>query len=501
MEKIVSACLMGIDFGTSGVRVAIIDSYGMVLAQKEEMYKTFYPKVGWAEQKPADWWNAFSIALKECLSHLDSKQKKEIIACCVCATSSTALPVDEGGNPLGDAILWMDSRAVDEVNLINATKHPVLQYCGGDVSVEWLIPKALWLKKNKQELYNSSYKLIEQLDWINYKISGKWVSSICNATCKWNYVDFENGWNDSFFKEIGLDDYQSKLLLDVRKVGEPIGMISSDFAKEFGLSENMTLIQGGIDAHIGMIGLGVTKPNVTGIIMGTSFVHLSLVKEPIFQKGIWGPYHNAVIPDFWLLEGGQVSAGSLVRWFKEVFDIKHENPYDLMSDEASKIPAGAEGLVVLDCFQGNRTPYKNPNAKGVFYGLQLKHTRAHIFRAILESVAFGTKNILDNFERQGCKIDSLVVCGGVTKDPLWLQIIADVTGRPIIITKNLQAGTLGCCITAAVGMKLFSDFDSATASMVYESYRVNPDKEMHTQYLHPYESYLNIYRSLHDIMK
>lgn len=500
MGEFKSPYYIGIDFGTQGVRTGVIDSVGNILSQCEQFYTTYYPNLGWAEQKPIEWWSAFKNALQRTLMDLDESEKKKIAACSVCATSSTVIPVDMNGNPLRDAILWMDSRAIIEMNTINNTGHPILKYCGGEVSVEWLVPKALWLKNNERSLYDQSYKIVEQLDWANYKISGEWTASICNATCKWNYVDVEDGWNEDYFRAIGFEDYKSKLILDVKKVGEPIAKVRAEFAEEFGLPENIILVQGGIDAHIGMLGLGVSKEEKTGIIMGTSFVHLALSREPVFQKGIWGPYHNAVVPGYWLLEGGQVSAGSLLKWAKEMFSVTTETPYDLMTEEASKICIGSEGLVVLDYFQGNRTPYKDPNSKGVIYGLSLKHTRAHIFRAILESVAFGTRNIIDNFISQGCKIDSLIVCGGVVKSPLWLRIIADVTCKPIIITKNLQAGILGCCIAAAVGVKTYTELDQAAENMVKENYRVEPSIENNKLYEKSYNTYLEIYQSLKQVM-
>lgn len=501
MNTYTAPYFIGVDFGTQGVRTGIIDSCGRILSQCEQSYTTYYPNVGWAVQKPHEWWEAFRTALGESLQAIDESDRNKITACCVCATSSTILPVDINGNPLSDAILWMDSRAVDEAEKINNTKHPLLKYCGGEVSVEWLVPKALWIRNNDRDLYDRSFRIIEQLDWINYKLSGEWVASKCNATCKWNYVDIEGGWNDDYFKAIDFSDYKNKLNLDVKRIGEPIGKIKSDFAEEFKLPLNIVLVQGGIDAHMSMLGLGATSEEKTSITLGTSFVHLALSKEPVFQNGIWGPYHNAVLPDYWLLEGGQISAGSLVKWFKETFGVNAENPYGLLGQEALKIPIGAEGLVALDYFQGNRTPWKDPNAKGVLFGLNLKHTRAHIYRAVLESVAFGTRSIIDNFIDQGCKIDSLVVCGGVTKDPVWLQIIADVTNKNIIITKNMQAGTLGCCIAAAVGTGVYNGFEYAASCMVQEAYRIEPNQENHAFYAEPYGVYQNLYSSLKHLMK
>lgn len=492
---------MGVDTGTQSVRVVVTDIKGNVISGDEQIYETFYPQAGWAEQKPGDWWKCFNEAVKNVMGSLSKEIRHNIQALSVCSTSSTVVPIDVNGNPLTDAIMWMDTRAKKEMKIINATKNPVLEYSGGEDSVEWMIPKVLWLKKNKKDIYEQSYKIIEQLDWMNYQLCGKFATSICNATCKWNYIECEGGWNGEFFKQVGLEDYEDKLVLDVKHVGEMVGVIIPEFADRYDINPEMKVVQGGIDAHIGMLGLGVAKPGKLAMIMGTSFVQLAFSENKLNLAGIWGPYNNAIVPDQWLLEGGQISAGSIIKWFMREFDLSaHENPYAYMNELVAKIPAGSEGLVALDFFQGNRTPYKDANAKGVIYGLTLSHTKAHIYRALLESVALGTKNIIDNFEAQGCPIDIIVGCGGVTKDSTWMQIISDVTGKPIIVTEDASASVLGCAIVAAVGSGAYESFDAATEGMVKEAYSVQPDKALYDTYQEVFNIYTEIYDNLKDTM-
>jgi FGGY-family pentulose kinase len=492
---------MGVDTGTQSVRVVVADISGNIVASDEQVYETYYPKPGWAEQKPEDWWNCFNKAVANIMQNLSVGIRHNIEALTVCSTSSTVLAVDKDGNPLRDAIMWMDTRAVKEMETINATAHPVLQYCGGEDSVEWMIPKTLWIKNNDKNVYDKSYKVIEQLDWMNYKLCGVWATSICQAACKWNYVKCEGGWNEEFFQAIGLEDYKDKLVTDVRAVGEPLGTIDRSFAEKYDINPNMIVVQGGIDAHIGMLGLGVAKPGKLAMIMGTSFVQLAFSQDKLILEGIWGPYNDPVVPGTWLLEGGQISAGSIVKWFMREFGLSGmDDPYSYMNKNIANIPPGADGLVALDFFQGNRTPYKDPNASGVIFGLKLSHTKEHIYKALLESVALGTKNIIDNFERQGCPIDVIVGCGGVTKDATWMQIIADATGKPIIVTENPGAGALGCAIVAAVGAKAYPAFDEATRGMVKEAYTVQPNKDVYGHYQDVFEKYTAIYENLKGLM-
>lgn len=494
---------MGIDLDTQSVRVVVADMSGNVVVSDEQAYETLYPQAGWAEQRPADWWRCLNTAVANVTDKLSIGLRYSISAISVCATSPTIIPVDENGEALTNAIMWMDNRAVKETELVNATHHPILDYCGGEDSVEWTIPKMLWIKNNQPEIYQKSYKIIEQLDYINHKLCGKFTNSVCQAACKAHYVACEGGWSDDFFNQAGLEDYKDKMILDVTRVGDVLGTINKDFAEKYDLNPEMLVVQGGIDAHIGMLGLGVARPGKMAMIMGTSFVQLAFANadEKLKLDGIWGPYNEPVVPNAWLLEGGQISAGSIVKWFMREFDLnKMENPYAYMNEQVEKIAPGSDGLVALDFFQGNRTPYKDPNAKGVIYGLTLSHTKAHIYRALLESVALGTKNIIDNFEKQGCPVDMVVGCGGVTKDATWMQIIADATGKPIIVTVDPSAGALGCTIVAAVGAKAYPDFEQATKGMVKEAYTVTPNPDVYDDYQKVFDTYVELYEELKGTM-
>lgn len=492
---------IGVDVGTQGVRCGIIDQYGEILAVNETKYQIFFPQPGYATQKPADWLESFDASLKDCLAGVDRQVVEGIKGISVCATSSTVIPVHEDGRALDDAILWMDNRAKAEAEEINASRHAALKYCGGEVSVEWLIPKVLWMKRNNPEIYTDSYRLVEQLDFFNHYLTGKWVASICQATCKGNYLYDREVVTQDYYQTIGLEDYNEKINTQVLKLGERIGAILPGIANKFGLPANTPVYQGGIDAHISMLGLGVCRPGDAGMIMGTSFVYLALSKTPVYSKGIWGPYSDAVIPGLYCLEGGQVSAGSITKWFLNEFGIKGEEPYLLMADEAKHVPIGSKGVITLDFFQGNRTPYKNPNAKGVFYGLTLNHNRADIYRSIMEGIAFGSRNIIDTISLNNVQINSIMVCGGVTKNPLWLQIISDVTGKPITLTRNsANSGILGCAIVDAVGCGQYKNFEEAVDAMVQCTDTVYPDAKAHGAYNQFYNKYLKLYDNLKELM-
>jgi FGGY-family pentulose kinase len=490
---------VGIDMGTQGVRCGIINGRGNIITAAETNYSIYFPKPGYAVQKPEEWMISFDAVITKCLNDVDDEVRKNIKGITICATSSTVIPVDQNGTALSDAILWMDNRAKKEAEQINATGHPVLKQCGDEVSVEWLIPKALWIKQNDRQVYQKAYKIVEQLDLMNFYLTGNWSASVCQATCKGNYVSADGGWNGEYFAQIGLGDYKDKINTKVLSLGEVAGYLKKELCERYRLPENTPVFQGGIDAHIAMLGMGVCAPGDMGIIMGTSFVHLVLSKKPVYTNGIWGPYKDAVIPGLYCLEGGQVSAGSITKWFLNEFSVTGDNPYMIMADEANKTSIGSKGVMTLDFFQGNRTPYKDPHAKGVFYGLTLNHTRGDIYRSILESVAYGTRNIIESMSSDEVNIDRMMVCGGVTKNPHWLKIIADVTGKPITLTKNsFDGGILGCAIVSAVGSGLYKSFGDAVEKMVEETDVVYPDESAHAEYSKYFEKYLKLYSLLKD---
>ncbi|MDR1481171.1 MAG: hypothetical protein LBI74_00925 [Synergistaceae bacterium] len=494
------SCFMGIDFGTQSVRCGVVDCAGALIAIGDERYNTFHPKPGYAEQDPAETLSAMERALIKCRAKAGDNVFRRIAGIAVCATSSTVLAVDGNGSPLMNAILWMDNRASAHAEAIGRTAHENLRHCGGEESAEWLVPKMMWIRDNMPDVYEESSRIVELQDYVNHYLTGSWSASICQATCKANYVEERGGFDEDFFRTIGFPEFFGKADIEVLNLGAPVGELRASLAAKFGIPRGTLVYQGGVDAHVCGIGLGVCRPGDTGVVMGSSFVQLALTESARFHDGIWGPYKSAVVPGLYCLEGGQVSAASITEWFVREFNVDGENPYSVMAAEAGAIPSGSEGLVMLDFFQGNRTPYKNASARGVFFGLTLAHTRAHMYRAVMEGVAYGMRNILEAMESGGDAINQLSGCGGVTRNRVWLQIISDVVNKPTVLTKNSgDAGVLGCAVIAAVGSGYFPDFGRACDNMVRMTEVITPDRERHAQYEESYGRYLDLYENLKDL--
>jgi ribulose kinase len=278
-------------------------------------------------------------------------------------------------------------------------------------------------------------------------------------------------------------------------------------AEATGLTAGTPVAGGGADAFIGVIGINALRPGTAALITGSSTLVIGIAEKEIHERGLFGSYPDAIIPGLQVIEGGQVSTGSVVHWFTSGFvgaDITAQaaarkcSVYDVLNEKALQIPAGSEGLIVLEHWQGNRTPWTDPLSRGVIRGLTLGHTPAHVYRAILEGVAYGTEVILRRMRKGGVRVDSLVACGGATQSPLWMQIHADVSGTEIGIPEEQQAVTLGSAIAASVAAGLHPDLNTAADAMVRVNRVVRPDARAHERYKPLVGQYEETYESLKD---
>jgi len=257
------------------------------------------------------------------------------------------------------------------------------------------------------------------------------------------------------------------------------------------------VVQGGPDAFVGMVGLGCIKPGQLCLITGSSHLHCVVAAEASSSKGSWGAYKGAPLPGLCFAEGGQSSTGSILRWAKQIFSGNNNDDssltYAMLDEEAGNVSLGAEGLVALETFQGSRTPYTDPLARGALVGLTLAHTRAHIWRALLEAVCLGTRSCIEALAEAGHNCTEIVIAGGATRSPLWLQMHSDVTGLPVRVRENTDAPLLGCAILASVGSGIYRSIPDAVEAMVREAKSIQPDPVTHTAYT---QLFRRIYKQL-----
>lgn len=500
--------VLGIDLGTSSARVGIFDLTGSSIIFSVEPYPLYTPRSGWAEQKPEEWWDAICKASRKAIS-LSGIDPRKIIGMSVDTTCCTVLLLDKDMNPIRPAIMWMDVRASAQAKKIAQTGDPSLKYNGyGNVSAEWMPCKALWLKENEPENYKKAKHVIECTDWLMYRLTDVLTASINTATTRWYYDRPNGGWPRQFYAKIGLEDLVDKFPSDVIDMGVATGKLIKRAAEELGLVPGILVGEGGADAFVGMIGLDVVKPGRMALITGSSHLHLGLSNKEIHYQGMFGSYPDAIVPGLHLIEGGQISTGSIINWFKSNYCGNIEklatergcSIYDLLNEQAELLPIGSEGLIVLDYFQGNRTPYSDSDVRGLMYGLSLKHTPAHIFRAIIEAICYGTEVIFSTFEKAGMRPESIYISGGAAKSSLWLQTHANVSNTPIYIPEVSEAPCLGSAILGAVAAGAYTNIQEAAHKMVRIMGKIEPENEKYQEYKFYYQKYAELYGNLKDWM-
>jgi FGGY-family pentulose kinase len=500
--------LMGIDYGTGSVRVGIFDREGNPLAFASEEFGLKHPRSGWAEQDPDEWWSSLVAATRKAMEE-SGVSPEEIAGISTDATSSTVLAIDGNDRHLRPAIMWMDVRASEQARRLQETGDPALKYNGyGAVSAEWGLPKALWLKENEPETYNNAKHICDCNDWLINRLTGEWAASINIVSAKFYYDRDMGGWPESLYEAVGAEDVLDKFPPNVLDLGTGVGGLRKEAAEELSLKPDTPVAQGAIDAYAGALGLGVTEPGKMALITGSSHVMIGQAAEPIYGQGFWGAYTDAMIPGQYTVEAGQVSTGSVVAWFKNNFagdavaeaEKRGVDPYEVLTEMAGKVPIGSDGLIVLDYFQGNRSPHTDPLVRGMMWGLSLGHGPGHVFRAIIEGICYGTEHIFRTMRGHDFEPRLNVVSGGPAKSDLWMQMHADVSNVPIAFTKVSEGPVLGSAMLAAVGAGIYPDVQTAAENMVHTESTIEPDPEAHEQYKFYLERYIETYPQNKDLM-
>ena len=500
--------LRGIDLGTGGARAGIFDVHGYPKAASSTEWETRFPRTGRAEQNPQDWWDGAVRAVRQAVA--DSGLAPEQIAgISLDATSATVVAMDNNGEHLRPAILWMDVRAADQAERVRQTGAAALKYAGsGPVSAEWGLPKAMWLRENEKETWDSAAVVTDCTDWMVKKLTGEWTMSLNHAAGKYFHDNSVGGWPEELYSKLGAEEILAKYPQRVLPIGEVVGGLTAAAAEALGLKEGTPVAEGAIDAHAGAIGLGVVAPGTMALITGSSHVIIAQSDVPLHAEGIWGAYTDALVKGQYTVEAGQASTGSIVAWYKNQFAKEAGaraaeqgvDPYDILNEMATDIPIGSDGLVFMDYFQGNRTPHSDPHVRGAVHGLGLGHTEAHIYRSILEGVAYGTEDILRVMRANGFDPQTTVVSGGAAHSEVWMQIHADVANMPMQFTEVQEGPTLGSAMLAAIGAGIYPDLQSAAENMVHVTDVLEPNPEAVEAYRFYTDRYLETYPALKEVM-
>lgn len=477
---------LAIDLGTESARVAVYGGGGAALGQSQSGYPTSFPHPGWAEQDPESWWRAVVTATRAALAEAGSPP---VTGVAVATTASTVVVLDGEGRPLRPALLWMDSRASAESALTAQSGHPGLRYAGGSDAVEWLVPKAMWLARHEPDTYRAARHISEAVDYLVWRLTGEWTGSQMNAVCKWNYDPHGAGLPDDLYSEFGVPDLRDKLPDRIIPVGGPVAGVRQEAREELGITGKAVVCAGGIDAHLSLLAVGGARPGRVSVVSGTSTAFVTEIDEPVFPPTVWGPYPDALNAGHWLVEGGQVTSGSVLTWAGEQLLGRPRADLAGLIGEASALPPCEHGLMVLDYFMGNRTPLRDPRLRGAVLGLTLGTRPEEVYRAAVEGVAYGTRQVLDSFIDGGVPVDEVFVSGGIRHNPLWLRTTADVLGRPLRLVVEDNLTLRACAVTAAVGSGEAASLTDAAAGFAPQVRLVEPDLTHHDAFERGYADY------------
>lgn len=488
--------LLGIDGGTESLRARLFDLSGRCLGNAVSPYPTEFSPGARAEQDPEHWWQAAGKAVRAAIAEA-GVPASEVRALSLATTCCTVVALDAAGRALRPAILWMDMRAAREARDILATGDAALAVNGagrGPISAEWMVPKALWLKRHEPHVFDAAATICEYQDFMTLRLTGRRTASLNNVSIRWHYATDRGGWPASMVRTLGIEALLEKWPAEVIAPGDPIGPLTPDAAAHLGLPASVLVVQGGADALIGIIGLGVSRPGQIALITGSSHLQFGVTDQPRHVPGLWGTYKDALYAGSYLLEGGQTSTGSIVNWLRRL--VGGNLDLAALNEAAAALAPGAEGLLVIDHFQGNRTPHTDPLARGAILGLSLYHGLPHVFRAVIEGICLGTRAIVQRMQEAGLPAAEMVVGGGATNSPLWLQIHADTANLPIRVPDVAEVPSLGAALLAGVGAGCFASIQQGIDAMVSPGRVIEPNPTSAAHYDEIFGRYAAAYAAL-----
>jgi FGGY-family pentulose kinase len=483
------AIYAGIDVGTGSARAGLFDEHGSLIASAAHPIR-MWPSSGEVfEQSSDDIWQAICTALRQTMreAQVDAASIKGVGFDATCSMvivgkDSQPLPTLPGGDPQRDVIVWMDHRAIAQAERINSEPHHVLSYVGGRISPEMQVPKLLWLKENNQSTFDAAEHFFDLADYLTYRATGNATRSLCTVTCKWTYLGHEHRWDLDFLEAVGLAELKrdvARIGTAVGEIGAPIGQgLLQSAADDLGLLPGTPVGLSAIDAHAGGIGTIAApsdKPEAEdlnsrlALIMGTSACAMTVSAEPVFVDGVWGPYHSAMLPGFWLNEGGQSAFGAALAHVIGMHPATAKARgqaatagIDLLAllerlaiekagsvEDAAKL---ASNIHVVPEFLGNRSPEADPSTTAVLAGLRLDDSLDNLvemYVATLCGLCYGTGDVVDALAAKGLPLRTIVVSGGAAKSPLFRRILADSTGLTVQLPVTGEPVLLGAAMIGA----------------------------------------------------
>lgn len=498
--------LLGIDLGTTAIKIGLFNQKGGKIATATQEYNLLTPSNFVVEQEVDSYWKAFKKCLAVVLNNAQINVN-DIAALSFSVQGETLIVIDENGKPLRNAIVWMDNRAQEEsdklaAHFTNERIHSVT----GQVSMQamWPAAKILWIKNNEPEVFCNVYRFLLLEDYFIYRLIGKFVAegSLLCSTILWD-INTKKYWPE-MLQYLGISEVQ---LPEIVEPGSSAGTLKQDVAAELGLCTDTLVVVGALDQACGAIGVGNVRPGTFSESTGGALAVVTIVNKPVFDKNSEIPCFYFGIPNHYMIHAFS-TGGMAIRWLRDnlcteemrVGDLTGINAYALMDRAAMQIEPGSEGLIFLPYMQGSGPPDSNQAAKGVIFGLTLRHTKSHIIRALMESISVVLFRMIESIRAMGIIISEIRSLSGGAKSPYWCQMKADITGIPVHTMKNTEdAACLGAAILAGVAVGAWSSVSEAADSIVEYDREFLPDTSSKVVYDVLVTTYKKLFVALRDV--
>ena len=494
--------LMGIDIGTTGTKTLIINEKGEVVGSSNFDHTLQTPAPGWAEQDPAEWWQAVRNGIPAALANAGIKAD-QVAALGLSGQMHGSVFLDKNDNVIRPCILWCDQRTQEQCDWITEKvgKEALVRETCNPCLTGFTAGKIIWLRQMEPANYEKVRKVLLPKDYIRLLLTGEYATEVSDASGTSLLNIRQRRWSKPVLDALGLDETLLPAVFESPLVS---GKVTASAAEATGLKAGTPVVGGGGDQAAGAVGNGIVKTGVVSSTTGTSGVVFAFMDHPEVDPQLRTHTFCHAVPCKWHVMGVVLSAGGSLRWLRDTFAAPEKklaaqmgvDPYLLLTEEAALAQPGCEGLLFLPYLTGERTPYPDPHARGVFFGISLRHARKHFVRAVLEGVAFALKDSFDVFDRMGVPMTEIRASGGGARSPLWRQIQADVTGRPHH-TINVEEGpAFGVALLAGVGAGVFSSVEEACDATISLRSRTDPIPENVALYQKYHQIYQELYRSL-----
>jgi len=496
-------CYIGSDIGTTGTKTVVIDEKGRLLGKSTVEHPLSTPKPGWAEQDPADWWKAAVQSIRAAVREA-GVGNEEIKGIGLSGQMHGTVFLDKSNEVLRPAILWCDQRTADECAEITERigKERLIRLTCNPVLTGFSAPKIIWLRNHEPETYAKVKKVLLPKDYIRFLLTGDFAGEVSDASGTSLFDVMHRKWSDEVLNEL---EIPKEWLPEIYESPVPSTKLTKAAAGELGLNPGTPVVGGGGDQAAGGVGNGIVLEGLISSTIGTSGVVFASCDTPKLDESARVHTFCHAAPDTWHIMGVMLSAGGSFQWFRNVLGTeemaeakqKGVDPYVILDSKAEKAPVGSEGLIFLPYLAGERTPYPDPYAKAVFFGLTPRHKKEHLIRAVMEGVTYGLRDSLEIIRGMGVEAKEIRASGGGGRSPLWRQMQADVFNSPVVTIDKDEGPAFGVALLAAVGTGAYSSVAEACEATISISSRTEPTP--HNVAI--YESFYPIYRKLYSDLK